>query len=231
MNVGVEILKKAADFPVNTIYWDHGRLTHEEQQIRNFPAPWLFKTLDFLSLIKDPVVVEIGSTRFGITQKCIDYYNSCFTMTGADRPACCQDGHSTYFWARAGSETYTVDIDPRCADVVRDQYIHHLREDPPANLHVHIPADGIEFLRNFDKEINLLYLDGWDVGSLEYAERHLEAFKAAEDKLAPNHIVSIDDTDFVHQEGGKDKLLTPYLLENGYIRVLHGRQTVFIKLA
>ena len=34
---------------------------------------------------------------------------------------------------------------------------------------------------------------------------------------------------FNTESAGKDKLLTPYLLENGYIRVLWGRQTVYIK--
>ena len=57
----------------------------------------------------------------------------------------------------------------------------------------------------------------------------LEAFLAAQDKLADLHIVSIDDTDFDTESAGKDRLLTPHLLENGYIKVLWGRQTVFIK--
>ena len=52
---------------------------------------------------------------------------------------------------------------------------------------------------------------------------------AAEDKLSELHIVSIDDTDFNTQSAGKDKLLTPYLLNKGYIKILWGRQTVFIK--
>ena len=94
----------------------------------------------------------------------------------------------------------------------------------PGNL-----TDSIEFLKNFSKKIDFLYLDGWDKGAYEYAERHLEAFLAAQDKLADLHIVSIDDTDFDTESAGKDRLLTPHLLENGYIKVLWGRQTVFIK--
>jgi hypothetical protein len=90
--------------------------------------------------------------------------------------------------------------------------------------------DGIEFLKNFDGKIDLLYLDGWDVGVNQYAEKHLEAFKAAEDKLADLHLISIDDTDFNTEAGGKDKLLTPYLLDNGYVKILWGRQIVFAKI-
>ena len=94
---------------------------------------------------------------------------------------------------------------------------------------MHIPQEGIEFLTNFDKKIDLLFLDGWDKGSHNYAEKHLEAFLAAEDKLSDLHLVSIDDTDFKTESAGKDKLLTPYLLENGYIKILWGRQIVFVK--
>ena len=61
-----------------------------------------------------------------------------------------------------------------------------------------------------------------------YAERHLEAYMAAKPKLAPLHLVSIDDTDFVEPVGGKDKILAPYLLENGYVKIIAGRQSVFI---
>ena len=60
--------------------------------------------------------------------------------------------------------------------------------------------------------------------------RHLEAFQAAEDKLSEYHIISIDDTDFNTPAGGKDKLLTPHLIDLGYIKLLHGKQTVFFKL-
>ncbi len=76
-----------------------------------------------------------------------------------------------------------------------------------------------------------MFLDGWDVGTTDFAEKHLEAYMAAKDKLADIHLISIDDTDFDTDMGGKDRLLTPYLLENGYIKVLWGRQTVFVKNA
>ena len=223
------LIKKASTFNVTTIFWKRLRLEPDENNIRNYPAPWLRATLGLLEDFENPVIVEIGSTRHAATQKCADYFDNCDDMTPREAPDCCQDGHSAYFWARAGYETHTVDIDPRTKDVVEEQYKWHFPEDFPDNLHMHIPEDGIEFLKNFDKKINLLYLDGWDVGSHMYAERHLEAFLAAEDKLAPEHIISIDDTDFICEEGGKDKLLTPHLLDKGYIRLIWGRQTVFVK--
>ena len=223
-----EILKSWDSFKHNTYYWDHDVLTPEENNIRNYPAPWINKTIELLKIIGGTTIVEIGSTRMELTQNCINYYNNSYRTESKDAPPCCQDGHSTYFWAREGFEVYTVDIDPHCNTILNSQYEHHIKEPIPPNLHIHIPEDGINFLKNFDKKIDLLYLDGWDKGTENYAENHLEAFKAAEDKLSLNHIISIDDTDFDTESAGKDKLLTPYLIEKGYIKVLWGRQIVFI---
>jgi len=226
----IELLKSSHDFKYNTIYWDHSPLKPYENYFRNYPAPWLKKTSELLKIIGGNVVVEIGSTRSGVTDGCINYYDDCYNIETKDAPPCCQDGHSTHFFSKEGFEVYTVDIDERCKETLHNQYLHHLKTDFPDNIHVNIPMDGIEFLRNFDKKIDLLYLDGWDVGVPQYAEKHLEAFKVAQDKLSDIHIVSVDDTDFNTDAGGKDKLLTPYLLENGYVKVLWGRQTVFVKI-
>lgn len=229
MNKYVEVLKACDSFKVGTLFWDHDVLTHEENSLRNYPAPWIKKTIELLQLIEGKVVVEIGSTRRELVQSCLNYYNNCHIMQPAQAPPCCQDGHSTHFWVDAGFETYTVDIDSNCIKHLENQYAYHLKTPMPENLHICIPQDGIEFLQNFDKKIDLLFLDGWDKGTNQYAERHLEAFLAAQDKLADFHIISIDDTDFNTESSGKDKLLTPHLLENEYVKVLWGRQTVFIK--
>ena len=224
-----ELLKCAHDFRINTLYWDHDRLTPEENDLRNYAAAWIKKTNELLKIIDAKTVVEIGSTRMELTQNCINYYDNCFTINQKDAPPCCQDGHSTYFWAREGYETHTVDIDPRCIEMLEAQYKYHIQEPIPDNLHMHIPQDGIEFLKNFDGAIDFLFLDGWDKGTDMYAERHLEAFQAAENKMSDLSLVSIDDTDFSTESGGKDNLLSPYLLDNGYIKILWGRQTVFVK--
>ena len=229
MNKFTEILKACDSFKVTTLYWDHDTLTHEENDLRNYPAPWIKKTIELLNIVEGKVVVEIGSTRREVTQSCLDYFNNSYIVTPAQAPACCQDGHSTCFWADAGFETYTVDVDERCIEQLTNQYKYHIKKPITENLHICIPQDGIQFLKDFDKKIDLLFLDGWDKGTHEYAERHLEAFLAAEDKLADFHIISIDDTDFNTESAGKDRLLTPHLLENNYIKVLWGRQTVFVK--
>ena len=142
-------------------------------------------------------------------------------------PPCCCDGHATYFWARAGFETHSVDISESCINGINWCYTN-LNEEKPNNLHVHIPMDGIEFLKTCPFKIDILFLDGWDKGTPEYAEQHLEAFKSSTDKLSDTHLILIDDTDYLTEDGGKDKLLSPYLIENNYSMLFNGRQTLFI---
>lgn len=223
-----DIFSMTQGFKPDAKYWDHDVLTPEENSLRDFPAPWIRKIIEVIQHLQGKVVVEIGSTRRELTQACLNYYMHSDRMTSAEAPPCCQDGHSTHFWAAAGLETYTVDIDERCVEQLHNQYKHHIKTDVPNNLHIHIPQDGIEFLKNFHTNIDLLFLDGWDKGTHMYAERHLEAYLAAKDKFSPTHLIAIDDTDFITESGGKDKILTPYLIDNGYTLLLQGRQKLFI---
>jgi len=226
-----EALKLCYEFKENTIFLKKLDLSDRTsgKTFRNFPAPWIKKTCEILKKVECDVVVEIGSTRAGITQKCINYYDDCENIEPIDAPPCCEDGHSTHFWVMNGFETHSVDIDKRCENVIKNGYTHHLKQDIPENLHIHT-CDGIEFLKKFEKKIDFLFLDGWDVGSEEYQKRHLEAFLAAEDKLSDFHMISVDDTDWNTPEGGKDRDLYTHLIDNDYIRVIWGRQTVFIKI-
>jgi hypothetical protein len=87
--------------------------------------------------------------------------------------------------------------------------------------------------------IDLLFLDAWDIDTPGYAEKHLEAYRAAEDKLATRHLLLIDDTDVDYIDGrlqfvdvavaGKGRLLVPELLDRGYELVRTGRQTLLAK--
>ena len=101
-------------------------------------------------------------------------------------------------------------------------------------------GDGIKFLNDFKGTIDLLFLDAWDIGTPNYAQNHLLAFKAAEPKLNKSHIVLIDDTDInwtqekgLHNDeesmGGKGAAVIPYLLNKGYEVIFKGRQTCLIK--
>jgi len=222
-----DVYKIIHNFKIDKKYWNHHNLSGEDYDIkRSKPAPFLKTAIEVAKKLNLKTVVEIGSTRFAVTKKCVDYFD---TIAGAYiSPPCCCDGHSSFFWAREGFETHTVDIDENCKNGVLWSY-ENLKIPIPNNLHIHIPQDGIVFLKNFQHEINVLYLDGWDVGTSLYAEKHLEAFSVAEPKLSKTHLVLIDDTDYLTEDGGKDKLLSPILLEKNYIPLFNGRQTLFLK--
>lgn len=225
-----QIIKACHDFKIDTVYWDKRTLEPHENCLRNYPAPWIKKTIELLKIMGAKTMIEIGSTREELLHNCISYYDNSYSVKQSTAPNCCQDGHSTYFWAKSGIEIYTVDIDLLCLERLKSQYANRIKEPIPDNLKIHIPYDGIQFLKKFDKQIDFLFLDGWDVGTGQFAEYHLAAFLAAQNKLAPLHLISVDDTDYKMEEGGKDRFLSPFLIENGYIKILSGRQTVFMNL-
>lgn len=214
------------NFKVDKKYWTYDTLTGEDyDKHRSKPAPYLKKAIEIAKILNLKTVVEIGSTRYSVTPPCVDYFDK--SQSAYLSPPCCCDGHGTFFFARAGFETHTVDISEHCLNGVKWCYTN-LKQEEPKNLHIHIPVDGISFLHNCEFEIDLLFLDGWDKGTPNYADNHLHAYHAAQKKLSSIHLILIDDTDFVTSDGGKDKLLSPYLVDHGYTLLFNGRQTLFI---
>jgi hypothetical protein len=222
-----EIYKIIHNFKIDKKFWTYDNLTGDDYDFkRSKPAPYIKVTIEIAKLLNLSVVVEIGSTRFAVTQKCIDYYNE--ENNAYLSPPCCCDGHGGFFWTEAGFEVYTIDIDTNCLNGINWSY-SNLNRTLPNNLNINIPKDGIEFLTEFNKKIDVLFLDGWDKGTPQYAEKHLEAYLAAKDKLSDTHLILIDDTDYLTSDGGKDNLLSPFLLEHDYIPLFNGRQTLFLK--
>lgn len=221
------IFKICNNFKVNRVFWDKDGLTGDECTfIRSKPGPYFKTAIEVFKLLNFKTIVEIGSTRLAASNACVAAFNN---NVEVDTPPCCCDGHSTFFWATNNFDTHTVDIDESCAKQLLWSF-QNVGLEIPQNLHIHIPQDGIEFLHNFDGVIDALFLDGWDVGTPQYAEKHVEAFLASKSKLAPINCILIDDTDFKSVSGGKDKLLTPLLIEEGYIPLFSGRQSLFIKI-
>ena len=189
--------------------WPGTDLSLEEQVYeRQKPLHYIKLQLQLLRHISGKIIVEIGSSRSPMRHG-IDEFD----------PSCCNDGHSTYHWASPGKfEVHTVDICPDSKALLDKAAL--------PNLTAHT-CDGIAFLEDWKGgSIDFLFLDAWDVGVPDYAEKHLEAFHAVKGKLAARHIIGIDDTDFLGE--GKGKLLVPVLRSLGYRQVVEGRQTVFI---
>jgi hypothetical protein len=227
MNKKQEIYQSLLSFKIDKKYWKHDNLRGEDHdKYRSKPAPFIKKTIEIAKILNLNTVVEIGSTRLSSSPKCINYFDS-IEIDPFISPPCCCDGHATFFWTREGFDVHTVDIDENCINGVNWCY-SNIGIEKPNNLHINIPVDGISFLKNFTKNIDVLYLDGWDKGTPNFAENHLDAFKAAKDKLSSVHLILIDDTDFDTTDGGKDKLLSPYLIDNNYDLLFTGRQTLFL---
>jgi len=220
-------LHLAYNFKPTTIYWDTLGLSGDDHTFkRSKPAPFLKFLFEINKKYPFKNIIEIGACRFSTTQKCLDYFNK--DIHTLESPACCADGHSTYFLSKLGGNFYSVDIDDNRITSIKNCF-NNLNEKLPENLHFAIPHDGILFLEQFKEKIDLLFLDGWDVGSTDYAENHLKAFEVCKNKLTDNSVIVIDDTDFRCSEGGKDKLVGPALIDNGFVPILKGRQTIFIR--
>ncbi|MEM9480991.1 MAG: glycosyltransferase [Verrucomicrobiota bacterium] len=192
--------------------YDELLLSAVQGDSRGLPLAYIQCAIDLLKITGGRTIVEIGCQRRPITHPIEELVREC-----------CADGHSTFFWGRSGLDVHSVDIDPEAVEVARTD----TKDFPNVNVTC---GDGIQFIKDFDGTIDLLFLDAWDVvpGS-PFAEKHLEAWEVAREKLADTHIIQIDDTDV--GSGGKGKLLLPVLRKEGYDIFAEGRQTLAIKLA
>jgi 2-polyprenyl-3-methyl-5-hydroxy-6-metoxy-1,4-benzoquinol methylase len=188
------------------------RLTlHEQTNIRGKPKEYILHTINLLNKFTNAKnILEIGSVRSKMNHDITEF-----------NPRCCNDGHSTYFWNEyTTADIYTVDIDRRCKSIIdndiRLKGVHSYTQD------------AIEFAKNFDKKIDLLFLDAWDVNpGSPYAEKHLEIYNILKNKLSDNCLILIDDTDV--GGGGKGKLIIPQLIKDNFKLLVNKRQTLFIR--
>lgn len=165
------------------------------------------RAMELLDRKKEPTIVEVGTTRH--------------------QGNWLADGYSTplfgWYVARYGGHFSSVDIDPDAAALCKGIFTEF---DIPLDRTELVTADGIEFLKDFDRPIDLLYLDGWDYSLFDTEEAfderlaseqaHLECFLAAEPHLAPGAIVLVDDVMETRSWLGKGRRLIPYLIARRY---------------
>lgn len=196
---------------IHPMFFGHTLTPHDHVQVRGKPRPYLLATIDLLKKLGGKTIVEVGCMRQPLTHDLHEF-----------NPVCCNDGHSTAFWALTRLAVHTVDIDPVCCRVAAETCA-----DLP-NVSVTC-GDGVAFLRAFPGTIDLLYLDAWDaIEGIPYAEKHLEAFDAAKGKMARRSLILIDDTDVAF--GGKGRQAIPAIIRDGYDLILTGRQTLLLRL-
>jgi hypothetical protein len=196
---------------IQPLFFGHTLTPEDHLNVRGKPRPSLLASIDLLRKLGGRTIVEVGCMRQPLRHDLNEFH-----------PACCNDGHSTAFWAVTGLDVFSVDIDPACCAVAAETCA-----DLP-NVRVTC-GDGVAFLQAFPGIIDLLYLDAWDaIEGIPYAEKHLEAYHAARGKMAPRSLILIDDTDVAF--GGKGRLAIPAIIRDGYDLLLTGRQTLLLRV-
>ena len=144
-------------------------------------------------------------------------------------------GMSTYLWGDFAQhydcKVTTVDNDANNIEICKTV------TSPFKDYIKYAVSDSIEFLRNYNEKIDLLYLDSVDfplypesdtyITDIKKAQEHnLEEFKLAEKNLTSESIILIDDYDF--PQGGKPGLTNRYLLGKGWECLVASRQILWI---
>ena len=172
---------------------------------RSNPVKSLKTAASIFNRINGKIIVEIGSGVQGNTS-----------------------GNSVLIWAAKtdAERIITLDLDQEQIDSVKAATANYKQVEA-------VLADGIEYVKNFDGKIDLLYLDFWtpdDPGALRgsgRAEAYLKAYNAAKPNLSENGLILIDDTD--HIPPWKHTKIIPVAREDGYKIVYTGRQTLLRK--
>ena len=140
------------------------------------------------------------------------------------------DGWSTLNWEyyakKTGSKVYVVDIS--------EHHISQSKKIVPESEHVtYTQDDSVHYLQEFDKKIDLLFLDSFDYcgdeENIRACHNHsLNEIKAAWNKLNNSCFILIDDV-FDNTWAGKGQLSIPYLLSNGFELVYFTDSQVLLK--
>jgi len=94
-------------------------------------------------------------------------------------------------------------------------------------------SDSIEFLKSFEEQVDLLYLDSYDYDKRNISiqqlsqQHHLYEFQAIESRLHENTVVLIDDCNL--PGGGKGKLVIDYILSRGWKIYRYKYQAILVR--
>jgi predicted O-methyltransferase YrrM len=140
---------------------------------------------------------------------------------------CHGDGCSTLLFAAWANDheasLFSVDIDPGAINESKAAVSQ-------INPHVQFATqDSISFLRDFDQQIDFLYLDSYDFEpSNPHPSQlhHLNEIEAAYPHLHENTVIMIDDCDLPY--GGKGKLAIEFLKAHGWEVLITNYQVILI---
>ncbi|MGI9551177.1 MAG: class I SAM-dependent methyltransferase [Aurantibacter sp.] len=171
------------------------------------------KVLELLDKTRAKAIIETGTSRSG--------------LQGAKG-----DGAATIVfgkWAQEnGAFMHSVDISE---DSVKGSQVEVDAQGLEEHVKVYL-SDSLEFLKNFNQQVDFLYLDSYDYSrdtavQIKSQEHHLEEFKAIESRLHKNTIVLIDDCRLPN--GGKGKMAVKYMLENNWKILIDAYQILLVR--
>lgn len=195
---------KNADTKKDSVRYLQNRLDENDKRFGSF-----LMALSLLKERKAQVIVETGTARYGIRE-----------FVG--------DGGSTIifgdFAAQNGIEFHSVDHSPCHIATAKEATKEN---DGKISFTC---SDSIEFLNQFSKEIDFLYLDSCEFehnNPIPSQQHHLNELVAAYPCLHEKSIVMIDDCDLPH--GGMGKEVIDYLTKEGWKIVYKGYQVILSK--
>lgn len=171
------------------------------------------KTLELLDKTQAKIIVETGTSREGL------------------RGAKSNGGATIVFgkWAKLNNAVlHSVDISEKSINVAQKE-VDNQELSEAVTIHL---SDSIEFLTNFNKPVDFLYLDSYDYSSdpevqVKSQIHHLNEFKAIEEFLHEKSIVLIDDCDLPN--GGKGKIVVEYMCQKDWKVLMNEYQILLIR--
>lgn len=169
---------------------------------RNKPTISLNKTAQLFQKINGKTIIEIGTGLHG-------------DMSG--------DSLLTWLKRTSAERIIAVDLNNERINELKNLAQQHSRLEL-------VVADGINYLKEFDAFVDLLYLDFWtpdepsELPGTGRAKAYLKTYINSRNKLSRRSLILIDDTDHIHP--WKHTLIVPEARKDGFEVVFTGRQTL-----
>lgn len=187
---------------------DHGIIKIRKDgfwKVRSSPGKSLRKAAKIFNIIKGETIIEVGSGLHGK-----------------------MSGNSILVWVNNtnAKKIIAIDLDKNSIDAVK-------KATADSNKVEAILFDGIEYIKNYQGKIDLLYLDFWSpdkkgtILGTGRAEDYLKIYNVARHKMNKNSIILIDDTDHIHP--WKHTFIVPEARKDRYTVIWKGRQTLLLR--
>jgi len=193
-----------------------------------FENDWLAKEFKHLQIVQSPtyLTLKIALNLF------LQNKGKTIVETGTQRVINDPGGCSTLlfgaFCKRYNKKLITVDNNPEHMKTAKEATKEY------AQWIVYVLEDSVKFLEQFNRTIDLLYLDSLDcplppADAIEAQKHNLRELQAAYDKLPKGAILLIDDNNF--ENGGKTRLSKRYLKDTGEWQcILDYGQTLWLRV-